>query len=105
LQDLFNVIQKQWELIDDLRRENASLTELLLNCAKVLPGESEAFEQKIEIPQEMQALGREPWYRKKARLEESFRKPKMSTITGIPDDQVEESFAAVSQIAGLEGEK
>lgn len=73
--------QKLWNLVEDLRAENNFLHGLLLKQANVIP-----IETVQEMPETLQALGREPWYLKKHRLEESHRKPKLSEVSGIPDE-------------------
>jgi hypothetical protein len=83
------------ELVRDLRFENAALVERLLNCSNIT---SSITEQQVEIPQMQQAIGREPWYRRKARLEAASKKPKLSEITGIRDPAL-----VIGQI-GSEGE-
>lgn len=84
----FTIIQRQAELIADLHRENAALIEILLTKCNVLP--LAEVDQNIEIPEYQKALGREPWYMRQARLERLHRKPKISDITGIPEQEFEE---------------
>ena len=85
------------KLITELRVENAALLELLLKQSKVLPAEE--TEVRVDIPVQMQSLGKEPWYMRQARLERRFRKPRLSEISGIPDVPAQESVQDI-----LEGE-
>ena len=48
------------QLITELRAENAALVELLLKQGKLLPAED--IEARVDIPVQMQSMGREPWY-------------------------------------------
>ena len=42
--------------------------------------------EQVSIPDKIEAIGKEPWYRKQARLQQLFRKPKLSEVSGIPDE-------------------
>jgi len=74
------------ELVKGLRAENSALVELQLMQASV-PNPHE-IESKIEIPSTQRYRGRMPWYLLRTKLEQVHRKPKLSEISGIPDDSV-----------------
>lgn len=77
MQDLLNIINY-------LLQRNEYLTNLLLQQGRIIPPEE--IEQKIEIPQAMNGLGKMPWRMQKAKLEEFCRKPKLSEVAGIPEE-------------------
>lgn len=77
------------QLIRDLRAENAYLLDLLLKKESLTE-----IETRTEIGSEIEKIGREPWYIRQARLEKMFRKPKLSEVTGIPEE--------VDHVSGLE---
>jgi len=81
------------QLITELRAENAALLELLLRQGKILPAED--TEARVDIPVQMQSMGREPWYMRQARLEKKYRKPKLSEITGIPEEAQEDAGSII----------
>jgi len=73
------------KLLDEmkaLREENTALVEILLKQGQILP-----LEQAVQIPEEMESIGKIPWYRRKSLLESKFRKPKLSEISGISDTE------------------
>ena len=76
-----------------LRAENAALVELLLKQGKLLPAED--IEIGVNIPVQMQSMGREPWYMRQARLEKKYRKPKLSEIAGIPEEAQEDAGSII----------
>ena len=69
------------QLIKDLREENATLTELLLQAGHLMPREESTV---VTIPSKPVGLGKMSWYQRKTRLEQ-LHKPKISELTGIPE--------------------
>ena len=68
------------DLVKDLRAENAALVELLLTS------QGHRATEVTQIPDKIEAIGKEPWYRRQQRLQQLFRKPKLSEVSGIPDE-------------------
>lgn len=75
-----------WELIKNLREENALLLNALLHKDSLLEHES-----KVEIPEGMKSVGKKPWHVLKAELEVLSHKPRLSEITGIPEKDQEDA--------------
>jgi hypothetical protein len=86
-EQLWELVQKLFDNNKELKQENTALIELLLKQSGALREEVRA-----EISQEpiATAIGKEPWYKKKARLEQEHRKPKLSEVSGIPESLVED---------------
>lgn len=78
-------MQDLLDLVRYLLERNAYLTDLLLKHGRLIPEDIQ--EQKIEIPQPMQFVGKMPWEMQKARLERSYSKAKKSEVMGIPDTE------------------
>ena len=74
-------IRELFDLIKSLRTENAALVEQLLLARN--PVEQE---QKVEIPEHMEYIGKMPWYMRQQLLQKACKKPKLSEIAGIPDE-------------------
>ena len=74
-------IRELFDLIKSLRTENAALVEQLLLVRN--PVEQE---QKVEIPEHMEYIGKMPWYMRQQLLQKACKKPKLSEIAGIPDE-------------------
>jgi hypothetical protein len=74
-------IRKLFELVESLRTENAALVEQLLLTRN--PVEQE---QRVEIPEQMEYVGKMPWYMRQQLLQKACKKPKLSEIAGIPDE-------------------
>jgi hypothetical protein len=74
-------IRKLFELVESLRAENAALVEQLLLTRN--PVEQE---QRVEIPEQMEYIGKMPWYMRQQLLQKACKKPKLSEIAGIPDE-------------------
>ena len=74
-------IKELFDLIKSLRTENAALVEQLLSVRN--PVEQE---QKVEIPEHMEYIGKMPWYMRQQLLQKACKKPKLSEIAGIPDE-------------------
>jgi hypothetical protein len=84
----FNLIESLLGIISDLRKENAALTELLLQAGHLMPREESTV---VQIASKQQSLGKLPWYQRKARLEK-LHKPKVSELTGIPETDMQTDF-------------
>jgi hypothetical protein len=69
------------QLIKELREENKFLLGLLLKkeCLTIQDATASL------IPEELMKIGKEPWNVQLQRLERSFRKPKLSELSGIPE--------------------
>ena len=80
-----------WDLIKDLRAENAALLEIILRKQNLLHTEEVV---SVSGGPDAVTLGKEPWYRKQARLERAFHKPRLSEISGIPDELDQAADAA-----------
>ena len=74
-------IRKLFELVESLRAENAALVEQLLLTKNPIEQE-----QKVEIPEHMEYIGKMPWYLRQQLLQKACKKPKLSEIAGIPDE-------------------
>jgi len=74
------------EIIKDLRAENSALLEIILKSKGLI-----SDEVKVEIPSEMKRVGKIPWYKLKDQLERATAKPKLSEISGIPDEVIEDA--------------
>ncbi len=81
-EDVFFIVKEQFELIKNLREENSALLELLFKQK----GMTDVIEKQV-LPTEITSIGREPWYRKQARLEREFAKPRLSEISGIKETE------------------
>jgi hypothetical protein len=75
------IIRELFDLIKVLRIENAALVEQLLLTRN--PVEQE---QRVEIPEQMEYVGKMPWYMRQQLLQKACKKPKLSEIAGIPDE-------------------
>src|ERR1017187_1376162 len=73
-------IRKLFELVESLRTENAALVEQLLLTRN--PVEQE---QRVEIPEQMEYVGKMPWYMRQQLLQKACKKPKLPQLAGIPD--------------------
>ena len=76
-------LEKCLEIIADLRSENSALLEIILKSKGLIEQES-----RIEIPEHAKSLGKIPWYMLKRSLQRDTRKPKLSEISGIPDEEI-----------------
>jgi hypothetical protein len=84
----FNLTEYLTNLITSLREENAALTELLLQAGHLIPKEEVSV---VTIPSKPIGLGKMSWYQRKARLEQ-LHKPKISELTGIPENEFDEQY-------------
>lgn len=73
-------MQNLLDIISYLLERNEYLTDLLLKQGRVIP---EELQERVEIPQHMQSLGKVPWSLRKAALEKNYRKPKANDL-GMP---------------------
>jgi len=74
-------IRKLFELIESLRAENAALVERIITF-----NNPQSVEQRVEIPEHMEYIGKMPWYMRQQLLQKACKKPKLSEIAGIPDE-------------------
>jgi hypothetical protein len=65
------------DLIEVLKAENSALVAEVIKL--------KASEIQVEIPSQQKALGTVPWYLLKHQLEKAHRKPKLSEISGIKE--------------------
>ena len=85
-----NELEFLQNLVADLRAENSALLEIIFK-SKGLAVEDQETETTVQVTPQ-QAVGRRlPWYLRKAKLEHAFAKPRLSTITGIPDSDASAS--------------
>ena len=82
------IIKTQFELIKELRMENAALTEILLQSGYLIPKEEVSV---VTVPSKPVGLGKMSWYQRKARLEQ-LHKPKISELTGIPENEFDKQY-------------
>ena len=83
------IIREMFELIKSLRAENAALVEQLITAyaanAAYFKNPTEQ-EQRVEIPEHMEYIGKMPWYLRQQLLQKACKKPKLSEIAGIPEE-------------------
>ena len=83
------IIKSQAETIKALQEENAVLVAFACGVSKEI-GETT---KGITPPESIGGVGRMPWNIRKSLLEKTYRKPKLSEISGIKDLDIDEDRA------------